>query len=372
MPWIGSGVRNRILPSATQSQPTILLTCRQRDEAALTKERVMSLKIRLPVFIALLAVAACSDTKKPQTQEQSPLVVVSKPLVKDVVEFDDFTGRFEAMQTVEIRTRVNGAIVSSVFKEGAIVHEGDLLFTIDKRPYQMAVDQAEASALSAESRMKFAEGDLERAQSLNRTGNVSEQILEQRRQAFSTAKADLNGANAALARARLNLEWTEIRAPISGRVGRKLISEGNLVKADDSMLTTVVSTDPIHFYFDMSESAYLAYLQRFKEHGGLANDRNEAWVAIAGEKEPTRIAHLEFFDNHIDAASGTMRVRAVVANPDNSLQAGLFGTIRLAGSPAFQGVLIPDQAIGTDQDRRLVWVVGEDMIVTARDVQPGP
>ena len=332
----------------------------------------MHRKSAFAITVALLGLAGCGDTSSPSTAEQPPLVTVAAPIVKEIVEYDDFTGRFEAVESVDVRARVNGHIEQVAFKDGALVLKGDLLVTIDKRPYQMAVGQAEAAVLAAQSRLKFADGDLERAQSLSRTGNLSEQTLEQRRQASSTARAELEGAQAALAVARLNLEWTEVRAPISGRVGRRLISQGNLVKADDSILAMIISDDPIHFYFDIDERSYLAYQRAFMAQGGVTNASSNARIAIFGDKEPTREARLDYLDNRVDGGSGNVRLRAVVANTDHLLKPGLFGTIKLAGSPAYQGVLVPDQAIATDQDRRFVWVVANDNTVSTRDVRPGP
>ena len=329
-------------------------------------------KSALAITVALLGLAGCGDTNSSSTAEQPPLVTVSAPIVKEIVEYDDFTGRFEAVETVEVRARVNGHIEQVAFKDGALVRKGDLLVTIDRRPYRMAVEQAEAAVLAAQSRLRFADGDLERAQNLSRTGNLSEQTLEQRRQASGTAKAELDGAQAALAVARLNLDWTEVRAPISGQIGRRLISEGNLVKADDSILAMIISDDPIHFYFDIDERSYLAYQRAFMAQGGVTNANGKARIAIFGDKEPTREARLDYLDNRVDGGSGSVRLRAVVANTDHLLKPGLFGTIRLAGSPAYQGVLVPDQAIATDQDRRFVWVVANDNTVSARDIRPGP
>jgi RND family efflux transporter MFP subunit len=261
------------------------------------------------------------------------------------------------------------------FRDGAIVKKGDLLFVIDKRPYQASVDQAEAAVASAQSRVAFAQGDFERAQALGRSGNITEQVLEQRRQTLETNRADLQGAQAAVRTARLNLGFTEIRAPLAGRIGRKLISEGNLVGADQTLLTTIVSLDPIYFYFDVDERSYLAYQRNsIALNPGAANGNKgpEVLVGVTDEKEPTRKGRLDFAENRVDQATGTIRARALVPNGDIFLTPGLFGTIRVPGSPQYQGVLVPDEAVATDQDRRIVWVVAEDDTVSARVVRPGP
>ncbi|HEY8565641.1 MAG TPA: efflux RND transporter periplasmic adaptor subunit [Beijerinckiaceae bacterium] len=303
-----------------------------------------------------------------------PPVTVAKPIVKDIVEYDDFTGRFEAVDAVEVRARVSGYIDSVNFRDGGLVKRGDPLFTIDRRPYKAALDQAEAAVVSAQARVNFAEGDLDRAESLRRTGNIAEQLLEQRRQNYLTAKADLDRANAAVRDARLNYEFTEIKAPIAGRISRRLVSEGNLVNANQTLLTTIVTLDPINFYFDVDERSFLAY-QRTLQIGRVAErtkDQLPILVALTDEREPKRKGVLDFVDNRVDQATGTMRARAAVENKDLFISPGLFGTIRIPGSVAYQGVLVPDEAVATDQDRRIVWVVAEDGTANPRVVRPGP
>lgn len=307
-------------------------------------------------------------------QAGAPPVTVAKPVVKEVIEYDDFTGRFEAAESVEVRARVSGYLESVPFKDGSIVNKGDLLFVIDRRPYKATLDQAEATLVSSQARLSFAENDLERAESLRKSGNVSDQVLDQRRQAFLTAKAENDRAEAAVREARLNYEFTEIRAPIAGRIGRKLISEGNLVNANTTLLTTIVSLDPIYFYFDIDERSYLAY-QRVSRDNGRPSGRREGYdvrIGLTDEKEPTRPGRVDFVDNRVDAATGTIRGRATVPNADLFITPGLFGTIRVPGSAPYRGVLVPDEAIVTDQDRRLVWSVAADGTVSPRIVRPGP
>lgn len=328
-------------------------------------------------FSTVLAVAvvlsghAAAQAPGPQGP---PPVTVAKPIVKDVIEYDDFTGRFEAVDAVEIRARVSGFLEKVAFQDGAVVKKGDLLFVIDKRPYKAVLDQSEAAVVSAQARVNFAENDLDRAEALRRTGNIPEQLLDQRRQNFLTAKADLDRANAAVREARLNFEFTEVRAPIAGRISRKLVSEGNLVNANTSLLTTIVSLDPIYFYFDVDERSFLAY-QRTLNIGAVAekpSSRLPVIVALTDEKEPTRKGVLDFVDNRLDQATGTMRARAAIENKDLFITPGLFGTIRIPGSQKYQGVLVPDEAVATDQNRRIVWVVAEDGAVSSRVVRPGP
>jgi membrane fusion protein, multidrug efflux system len=320
-------------------------------------------------------VLACSTAAIAQAPSSAPpAVAVAKPIVKEVVERDDYVGRFEAVDAVEIRARVSGYLQTVSFRDGAIVKLGDPLFTIDKRPYQAALDQAEAAVTSAQARVAFAQSDYERAAALGRTGNITEQLLEQRRNTLETARGDLLGAQAAARTARLNLGFTEIHAPMAGRIGRKLISEGNLVTADQTLLTTIVSLDPIYFYFDVDERSFLAY-QRTLQIGTVSDanqNRLPVRVGLTDEKVFNRKGVLDFLDNRVDQATGTMRARASIENKDLFIRPGLFGTIEVPGSPSHRGVLIPDEAIGTDQDRRIVWVVADDGTVTPRVVRPGP
>lgn len=304
-----------------------------------------------------------------------PPVTVAKPVVKDIVEQDEFTGRFEAVDQVELRARVAGYLEAVRFRDGQIVREGDLLFVIDKRPYQATLRRAEAAVTAAQTRVDFARGDLERYERLARSGTAPERQLEQARQSFQQAQADIAALRADIETARLNLSFTDIRSPITGRIGRKLVSEGNLVAADQTLLATVVSTDPIHFYFDLDERSYIAYA-RSAAAGGMPTGRNgdgiDVTAGLLDERDLPRKGRMEFLDNRIDPATGTMRARATFENKDGLLTPGLFGRVRVPGSAPFKGVLIPDEAIVSDQDRRFVWTVAEDGTVAARAVRPGP
>jgi RND family efflux transporter MFP subunit len=328
------------------------------------------------LFGATVAAALMVSSLSAQAQAPGgppPAVTVAKPVVKDVVEYDDFTGRFEAAESVEIRARVSGYLDRIAFQDGAVVKKGDPLFIIDRRPYKAALDQAQASVVSAQARLNFAQADLERAQSLQKTGNIAEQSVDQRRQAFITARAEQDNAEAALRNAQLNYDFTDMRAPISGRIGRKLVTEGNLVSANETLLTTIVSLDPIHFYFDVDERSFLAYSRtqaEAKAKGGSIE--NGARIGLTDEREQRRPARIDFVDNRLDQASGTIRLRAVLENKDLFLLPGLFGTIAVTGSLPHRGILVPDEAIGTDQDRRIVWVLAEDGAVNSTVVRPGP
>ncbi|WP_448953109.1 efflux RND transporter periplasmic adaptor subunit [Labrys neptuniae] len=325
-------------------------------------------RVALGVALALAVAGSAQAQNAPP-----PTVAVAKPLVKDVVEYDDFIGRFEAVDRVDIRARVSGYVDKIHFIDGAIVKAGDLLFTIDQRPYQAALEEAQAGVASAQARVDFAAGDVERAENLRKTGNITGQIYDERTQTLATAKADLNRTQATLNRAKLDLQFTEIRAPIPGRMSRRLVSLGNLVTANDTVLTNVVSMDPINFYFDVDERSYLAYqkLSTGSLRVSSQENPNEVLVATSNEREPIHKGHMDFTDNRLDAASGTMRARAVLDNKDLALVPGLFGRIRILGSDKYKGVLVPEDALGSDQDRRVVYVVGDDNTVSLKPVRVG-
>lgn len=302
----------------------------------------------------------------------SPSVTVAKPVVKNIVEWSDFIGRFEAVDGVDLRARVDGYLEKVHFEDGALVKAGDLLFTIDQRTYQAALKEAEAAVSAATARQSFAETDLARAANLRRTDNISQQIYDQRKQTVDTNKAELDRAQAALLRSRLDMEFTEIRAPISGRVSRRLVSVGSLINANDTVLVNIVSLDPIQFYFDVDERSYISILGDPARRTTTTGGGEEVTVTLTDDDGHPRKGHLDFLDNRLDQASGTMRGRAVFANKDLALVPGLFGRLRLPASKSYEAVLVPDEALVADQDRRLVYVVGDDNKVATRPVQLGP
>jgi RND family efflux transporter MFP subunit len=303
-----------------------------------------------------------------------PPVTVAKPVVRDIVEQTDFIGRFEAVDQVDIRARVSGYLDKVHFQDGTLVRAGDLLFTIDPRPYRNTLEQAQAAVTSAQVRLEFAQSDLARAEQLRTTGNIPDQIFDQRRQAFLTGKADLDRAQAALRQAQLDVGFTDVRAPLTGRISRKLVSEGNLVNANETVLTNIVSLNPIQFYFDVDERSYLAF-SRQTQGGARASGNgssNEALLTLTDERLGQRRGQLDFVDNRLDEASGTIRVRAVFDNKDMLLTPGLFGRVTIGASDPYKGILLPDEAIGSDQDRRVVYVVGENNVVHLKPIRIGP
>jgi RND family efflux transporter MFP subunit len=331
----------------------------------------MSFGVLRVLLVVSLAAAPCIAFAQAPS---APPVTVAKPVVKDIVEQDEFIGRFEPVDHVEVRARVSGYLDKIYFSDGALVKVGDPLFTIDPRPYRATLEQADANVASAQVRMEFAASDLERAESLRRTGNIADQLLEQRRSNYLTARADLDRANAAVRQARLDLEFTEIKAPLAGRISRKNVSVGNLINANETVLTNIVSLDPIHFYFDVDERSYLSYS---RQSGGGTHKSTEAApnriiLRLTDEREEQRVGSVDFLDNRLDAASGTIRARAVFDNKDLFLTPGLFGRVTLSGSDPYRGVLVPDEAVGSDQDRRVVFVVAADNSVSMQPVRTGP
>ena len=327
------------------------------------------------VVLGALALAGCDDSpQKAAAAPPPPQVSVAKPVVKEFMEWDDFTGRFEAVDAVDIRASVSGYLQKIHFTEGALIEEGDRLFTIDRKPFQAALSQAESSVKIANTKLDFATQEFKRAENLVESGTVSISTLDERRQAYLSAQAEVAGAQSALRTARLNLDYTIIYSPMAGRISRKNISAGNLVVANETVLTNIVSLDPIHFYFDVDERSYLAYARMARE-GKRASGRiaaHEVRVTLADEREATRTGKIDFIDNRIDEATGTMRGRAIFENKDLLIQPGLFGRLSLPGSDLYKGVLIPDEAIASDQNRRIVFVVGKDNVVAPKVIRPGP
>lgn len=299
----------------------------------------------------------------------APKVTAAKPLLRDVREWNEFTGRFEATDTVEIRARVNGYIQSISFKDGALVKKGDLLFVIDPRPFQAVVAQRQADLKAAQSRIELAKNTFDRAQSLFNSGDISAQIMDQRKSEHVQAVAAVDQARAALAAAQLDLSYTQVRAPIDGRISRQLVSQGNLINAGQDVLTTLVSIDPIHFYFDVDEATYLKYARMGE---GSEAQAREALIGLADETGFPHTAKLDFVDNAIAESTGTMRGRAIMNNPDGLITPGMFGRVRLVSGKEYQAVQIPDEAIGIDQSRKFVMTVGPDGTVASKTITTGP
>jgi len=307
-------------------------------------------------------------------QQEPPPVTVAKPVVKQIIEDDEFVGRFEAMDDVSVRARVSGYLDQVHFKDGAMVNKGDLLFTIDRRPYQAAFDAAKSQVDVANSLLEFSKSQLDRAEELARTGNLSASTLDDRRREFLSAQGQHQGAEAALRNSSLDLEFTEIKAPLSGRIGRRMVTPGNLVQPDQTLLTTIVAIDPIDFFFDIDERTYFDYARNARERGVSMQEGGglDVTVLLADARAGEFKGKLDFAENRLDQATGTMRVRARFDNKDGVLQPGMFGRINVRGSDEHEGVLLPDAAIGADQNRRIVFLVDDKGLVSAKQITLGP
>jgi len=323
----------------------------------------------------LLFSTALSATSPLAQQQQKPAVTVAKPVVRDVVDVDEFIGRFEAVDEVTIRSRIGGYLDQVDFTDGAMVKKGEQLFVIDQRPFKTALDVATSSLEVAKSTLVFAEAEFTRTESLVQKGTLPISTLDDRRRELRSAQANLRGAEASLARAELDLEYTKIIAPLAGRIDRRLVSVGNLVQADQTALTTIVSLDPIDFYFDVDERRLLNYARQAREQGSNLQEGGgslDVYVTIADSSEKPFKGKLDFAENRVDQETGTMRIRARFDNPDFVLQPGLFGRVEVSASNTYTGILVPDDAIGSDQDQRVVYVVAEDGSFTTKPVRLGP
>jgi RND family efflux transporter MFP subunit len=282
------------------------------------------------------------------------------------------------VEEVQIRARVGGFVTNVEFRDGAFVNTGDLLYIIDPRPFEAVAEQADGQLADARAKAELAKRDLDRGLALVQTSAVSEQVVDQRRQSLQAAKAAEIVAEGALKAAQLNIEFSHVIAPISGRVSRHLVSIGNLVQGSDNgggaLLTSIVSLDPIYIYFDLDEATYLKY-NRLYFAGKRPSSReaaNPVQVALTGETKPSHDGKVDFLDNRMDVSTGTLRGRAVIPNKDLSILPGQFGRVRLIASAPYETLLLPDTAIATDQTRKIVFVVKDDDTVEARPVTLGP
>ncbi len=323
----------------------------------------ISLPARLAVLTLAFAVASCGQGGQQAGPPPPPSVTVAHPVRRVVVDQDEYVGRFVAVDAVEIRARVSGYLDRVDFTDGQMVKQGDLLFSIDKRPFQTSLDQAKANLAQARANLAFAEGDLGRAAQLVRDKTITEQTFDQRTQAKRVAEASVAAQEAAVRQASLDLEFTELRAPVAGRIGDRRVSPGNLVTGGTSgnttMLATIVSQDPIRFEFTFDEAAYIRYERLSKGGQDMASREGSALVSLRliDEADYEHPGRMDFIDNVIDRASGTIRGRAVFANPNGVFTPGMFGRVRVPASPPYAALLVPDAAIGTEQARKFVLVV---------------
>jgi membrane fusion protein, multidrug efflux system len=328
--------------------------------------------IALCLSLASLCLTACGGDA--QQQYPPPEVSVAAVEQRSVTEWDDYSGHVEAIESAEIRPRVTGHLRKVHYHEGGLVEKGQLLFTIDDREYAAAADAARADLARAGARIALAQQELTRAESLISARAVSQGELDERRMEFLQAEADKLSAQARLTQAELNLGFTRIRAPFAGRAGGALVKPGNLVTPNESLLTTLVSVDPVYVTFTGDERAYLRYQELAREGNRQSSRdaRNPVLVGLANEEGYPHKGEMDFVDNAMNPATGTIRARAVLPNPDGVFTPGLFARVRLLGGSQTNALLIHEQAVLTDQDRRFVYVLGKDNSAARKDVQLGP
>lgn len=326
-------------------------------------------------LLAAFFSASISSNAISQETPPAPQVVVAKPVVREIVDRDEFIGRFQAAEEVQLRARVGGYLQAIKFKDGQLVKEGDELFEIDQRPFATALGQAKASLSVANASLIFAQAQFDRVNSLVKSGSQTVSSLDDRRRELDSAFANVQGAQSALDRANLDLMYSRITAPLSGRIDRHLISVGNLVQLDQTVLTSIVMLDPIDFYFDIDERRLLNYADTARKRGEVLQSGGgglKVSVKLGDRDGSPYSGTLDFAENRVDPQTGTLRARARFANPDFVLQPGLFGRVELEGSNSYQAVLIPDEAISSDQDERVVFIVDKDNVVTTKAIRPGP
>ena len=354
------------------------LSATEKSERLAQTVNVRSLRDLRPLIVLLaVALSGCGDKPPPPAAAAAPPVTVAQPTKRTVTDWDEFTGRFEAVEEVQVRARVGGFVTSVEFRDGAFVKTGDLLYVIDSRPFEAVAQQADGQLADARAKAELAKRELDRGLNLVQTSAVSEQAVDQRRQALQAAKAAQTQAEGLLKAAQLNIEFSHVVAPMDGRVSRHLVSVGNLVQGSDggsTLLTSIVSLDPIYIYFDVDEATYLKDNRLYFE-GKRPSSRdtpNPVQVTLTGETKPSREGKMDFIDNRLDVSTGTLRQRAIVPNKDFSILPGQFGRVRLIGSAPYEALLIPDAAVATDQTRKIVFVVKDDDTVEARAVTLGP
>jgi RND family efflux transporter MFP subunit len=328
---------------------------------------------------ALFNFGPSATKSKGSTPPPAPELTVSQPIARDVIEWDEYLGRFDAVEEVKMQARVSGYLTNVNFTDGQNVNAGDLLFTIDPRPFERALEQATAQLDQTKVQVSNAALDVDRGRPLLKREIISRKTFDDRENLVREAEAAVKVAEARVNTAELELSFTRVLAPISGRIGRALVTPGNFVSgggtdSGSTILTTIVTQDPIYIYFDVSENNALKY-QRLA--GASSNGRSGLVGAAVGiglpdEEGFPHDGKLDFLDNRLDVGTGTLRARAVVPNPTGLLSPGMFARVRLQGSPEYEAVLLPDEAIGTDQTSRYVWVVGPDDVPVRKTVKLGP
>jgi multidrug efflux system membrane fusion protein len=343
--------------------------------AAINRASQFLLAAALAMFVAVAS--GCSSTAQSKAPAPAPPEVsVAEVVCKQLGDVDEFTGRLEAVNTVEVRPRVSGYLQKVFFKEGAIVRQGDILFEIDPRPFQAEVDRLKGELAQAKAELARAQNDFQRAERLHNNDGMSTEEYDRRSAARSSSEARIASTEAALRGAQLNLEFTHIVAPITGRVGRAEITEGNLVQGGAGQitpLTTLVSLDPIYVYFDADEQTYLKYARVSRTAGTSSHDlTNAALLGLADEDGFPHVGRVNFVDNQVSSTTGTIRVRATFPNRNFALTPGLFARVRLEGDGAYGGCLAKDESVVTDLNQKYVFVLGKNNTLEYRPVKLGP
>ena len=302
---------------------------------------------------------------------------MAAPILKRVTQWDEYSGRFAASEMVEVRPRVSGFVDKLHFKDGQIIKAGDILFTIDPRPFEIAVDSANAEVARTAAQVQLAETEVERAEPLVKSRAITERDFDQRKANLNVTRAQQQAAQANLKSAELNLEWTQVKAPIAGRISDRKVDVGNLVSSGQTgtvtLLTTIVRTDPIYFVFDVSESDYLRYARMFASNGANSSrdTPNPVRIRLADETLWSRTGKMDFLDNQLNPRSGTLRGRAILENKDDLLTPGVFGRLQLFGGET-DALLIPDSAVLSDQARKIVFALGPGNVIRPATVTLGP
>jgi multidrug efflux system membrane fusion protein len=321
---------------------------------------------------AVLVLSACG--KAPESAQQMPAakVSVAEVIEQPINEWDEFTGRLEAPESVDIRPRVSGFVDRVAFNEGSLVKKGDLLFQIDPRPFQAEVKRLEAQLQQARASLARTQSEASRGERLRQSNAISAELADARASAAAEAKAAVAGIQAELDNARLNLSFTRVTAPIDGRVSRAEITEGNLVNAGQSHLTTLVSTDKVYAYFDADERVFLKYVELARQAGGQTRDASPVYLGLSSEEGHPHLGQLDFLDNQVNPQTGTIRGRAVFDNSDGRFTPGLYARLKLVGSGQCDAALIRDEAVGTDLGKKYVLVLDKDNAVQYRAIELGP
>ena len=339
------------------------------------RHKTIRAAVLVPILLVVAGGAVLAVTHDGEAPAEAgalppPTVSVAKVVEREFQPWDEFTGRISAVETVELRPRVSGYIERVAYEEGSEVRKGDLLFVIDQRRYRAVYDRAVAEFERARSEARLAASELERAETLLAAKAISREEFDARRAASTQGGAAVRAAAAAVDAARLDLQFTEVRSPIDGRAGRALVTVGNLAQADTTLLTTLVSLDPMHVYFEADEQTFLDYAAAARR-GEHRTDASPVRVGLANEDGFPHAGRVDFVDNQVDARTGTIRARAVVPNPDRTLTPGLFARVQLAGGNRQAALLIDEKAVLTDQDRKYVYVLGPNDVAVRKDVVLG-